>query len=469
MKTRVYIALRFVAALGLLLCSTTGVTAEPSGDFVPEELVCRMIPDATVDSVNANYGTEIKRYLSYTGSYLLQTQPGQNAESLATIISARPDVYYCHANYLLDAPEAVQSSQPFLDAVATIDPITQPAATTLQLAETRTVATGDSVTVGIIDVGINLTHPSLASRVTSAIDYVDGDTIASDEPGGSGSGHGTFIAGVVNLVAPDAALMAYRVLDTNGRGDGFTIAEAVVQAVDDGCKVINLSVVMSGDHGALDDAVSYAHYNNVMVIAAAGNDSSEVERFPASDSNVLAVASLDSNDVKSSFSNYNGKVDISAPGEQVYAPFLDTSWAWWHGTSFAAPFVAGTAALIYQANPQASWDQVRDAIRETAVDVDSLNPLFAGKLGKGRINPGAAIQYASLHCCLGTTGNVDGAGAVDLIDLAHLIAYLLSSSRPELPCPDEANINGIEIIDLSDLSLLVSYLTTPDGFLPACR
>ena len=147
--------------------------------------------------------------------------------------------------------------------------------------------------MGVIDAGVNLTHPLLAGTTSPGLDYVDGDSLANDEPGGMASGHGSFVAGVVKLVAPDAQIVPYRVLNPDGRGNGYTIAEAVLQAVEDGCKVINISMVMAGQHGSLDFAIEYAKNNNVMVIAAAGNDSINTDLFPAKDSYTISVAALD--------------------------------------------------------------------------------------------------------------------------------------------------------------------------------
>ncbi|MCM2271614.1 MAG: S8 family serine peptidase [candidate division Zixibacteria bacterium] len=453
--------------IALLASLAPYVAAGPTGDFVPEQMVCKVMPGYSVDSINQQYGTSVTRYLSHISAYLLETQPGQNAESLAAVIATDPQVVYCSANYLLDAPEAVQSSQPFLDAVPSTDPMTQTAATTLQLSSTQSVTTGDGVLVGVIDAGINLAHPTLQPAATSGYDFIANDSSAIDEEGGRGSGHGTFVAGVINLVAPDAHLIAYRVLDTTGRGDGFMIADALLTAVDQGCKVINLSIVMSGKHDVLDEAIEFARNQNVMVIAAAGNDSSEVELFPALDSYVLAVAAVDSLDQKSLYSNYHGKIDICAPGDSVYAPYLDSAYAWWDGTSFAAPFVAATAALIYAIKPTATWEEVRDALLNTTVNIDSQNPAYVGKLGQGRLDPLAAVQFIQQTCCVGTTGNLDGVGTVDLSDLSLLIAYItMSNVRPT--CRAEWNLNSQGAIDLTDLSIMIAYVTGSLSQLPLC-
>ena len=173
---------------------SAAVQANTAGDYVPGELVCKMKPGGVIDSVNQIYGTTTKQVLSETGSYLLGVSGSQNLDSLVTAILTRSDVFYCSLNYLLDAPEAVQSSQPFIDLSRGSTMLSQEAANTLNLSTVHALATGASVTVGVIDVGVNLTHPALASSVASGFDFISNSPIAQDVPGGKSSGHGTFIA-----------------------------------------------------------------------------------------------------------------------------------------------------------------------------------------------------------------------------------------------------------------------------------
>ena len=317
-----------------------------STDYIPEQLICQLLPGNDIENINSTYSTTTLVYLPSLDIYLLQTETGVDAAVLAVQISLEPSVIVCEPNYIFDTPEGVQSSQPFLDELGSGDYQAQTAALTLNIEQAQTASMGTGIRVAVIDVGINMTHPQLAPVTTSGFDFVSNDAVASDEPGGVASGHGTFVAGVINLVAPESEIISYRVLDTTGRGNGFSVTEAVIQAVDNGCKVINLSMVMDVQHAALDLAIEYARNNDVMVIAAAGNDSIDTDKFPFKDSYTLGVAAVDSNNVLADFSNYGGKVDVCAPGTQIYAPFLDSSFAWWDGTSFAAPFVAAQAALL---------------------------------------------------------------------------------------------------------------------------
>jgi len=431
-----------------------------AGDFKAEELVCRMELGFSIDIVNNAHGTTVKGFVQQTSCYLLGTQSGQNAESLAVEISELPGVQYCGANYYLDAPEPFQLSQPFLDFDGTGDYQTQWAASVLSLTTVHTLTEGSGVKVAVIDCGVNLDHPEFVAKsggVYSGWDFVDGDSIANDEPGGVGSGHGTFVAGVVKLAAPGCDIYAYRVLDTLGRGDGYTVTEALLQAIEDGCKVVNLSLGMVGRHDALDDALKYAESQDITVVTSAGNDSTEVDLvfpFPGKKASCLTVAALDSLNIKADFSNYGYKVDICAPGTQIYSPFLDTSYAWWDGTSFAAPFVTGLAALIYSVDSMFTWEEVDYVISETATNIDSLNPGMEGKLGSGLVNMVAALEMVTSLLC----GDVDASGGVNVSDLIYLVDYLFHGGAAPYPLLRTGDVDCTCSVNIADVVYLVNYL-----------
>ncbi|MFH2056977.1 MAG: S8 family serine peptidase, partial [bacterium] len=398
---------------GLLLAGVLLATLAPElmgaqngwGDYKSEELVCRMQPGYAIEIVNDLFGTSVKGNLPQTNCFLLATPEGADPETLAVAIMELPEVLYCGANYYLDAAEPFQRSQPFLDQQVIGEFLLQAAADTLDLDAAQLLSDGSAVPVAVIDGGINLSHPEFSLKsggIVSGWDYVDDDPEADDEAGGPGSGHGTFVAGVVRLTAPGAPIYAYRVLDTLGRGDGYTIAAALLRAVDDGCRVINLSLGMVGKNDALDDAMKYAEHLQVMVVAAAGNDSTEsnyVFPFPAARNNCYAVAALDSTNRKADFSNFGLKVDGCAPGTEIYSPYLDTSYAWWSGTSFAAPFVSGLAALLLASDPALTPEQIKSIIAMTAVSIDADNPGLEGRRGCGLIDPVAALQYLQNYLC----------------------------------------------------------------------
>jgi subtilisin family serine protease len=305
----------------------------------------------------------------------------------------------------------------------------------------------------------------LLAKVSSGNDYVDDDNLSQDEPGGAAFGHGTFIAGIVRLTAPDAQIIAYRVLDTSGGGNGFYIANAIIEAVEDSCNVINLSFVMNGVHPTVVKALQYARLNDVVVVAAAGNDSSLVDKFPASSAYTISVTAVDSFGLKADFSNYSPTVKLVAPGTGIYASYPGNQYARWDGTSFAAPFVSGQAALLFALNPDASWNNINNAICSLAVNIDSLNPGYEGLLGFGLIDPLATVQQSGSYVC----GDINNDGtATNVEDLNFIVNYVFRGGA--IPANLLAsNCDGrIGEPNILDLACIVNYIFR-SGHSPICN
>ncbi len=471
-----------------------------------DELVCKMYQGYSIGVVLDSFSTTLKGLQPQTGCYLLGIPEGADPESLGTVIEQLPEVQFCRANYILGAPEPFQRSQPFIDVQAVGDMELQPAAQTLAIEQAISISDGSGVRVAIIDAGIDFSHPFFADcpgTVTSGYDYVDNDSDAFDEPGGPATGHGTFIAGIYHLTAPGADLISYRVLDTLGSGDGYTIAEAILQAMDDECKVINLSLGMIGTNDAVDEALKLAKRNNIMVVAAAGNDSTDnnlIFPFPAERTYCMAVAALDSLLVKADFSNYGIKIDVCAPGTQIYGPYPGEQYAWWDGTSFAAPFAGALAALLYSADPSATWDEVFAAIELSAINVDSLNPGLEGQLGSGLIDLEGALTMIqeivplSVDCngnliddgidlakgiledtngdgfpdnCTGfICGDLDGDQIVNILDILFYIQYKFKSGA-EPSVLGAADVNHDLSLNIIDIVYLIDFKFM-DGPAPDC-
>ncbi len=164
----------------------------------------------------------------------------------------------------------------------------------LGLSVAHRFATGSDVIVAVLDTGIDASHPVLAGHLSAGFDYVDDDAdpaeVASGLDGnGDGIpdgayGHGTFVAGMVHLVAPDATVMPMRVLDPDGDGSIFLVAQAIVDSVEAGADVINLSMGTKQkiNSKVVGDAVKYAQDRGAVVVAAAGNDGTELRQYPGS-------------------------------------------------------------------------------------------------------------------------------------------------------------------------------------------
>jgi subtilisin family serine protease len=282
-----------------------------------------------------------------------------------------------------------------------------------------------SVTVAVMDTGVDATHPDLIAALVPGNTFVsqpDDECIAGTTR--DDNSHGTHVAGIVGAtgnntegiagVAFGVRLMPVKVLDCTGTGNLSDVANGLVWAVDNGAKVINLSLGSVSDSPTLRSAVQYAAQRNVLVVSASGNCGTTGDKclslnqleYPAAYPEVLAVGATDSDDSIAFFSTRNSSVDVSAPGRRIvstaptYATYLSqrTTNAWslnYHvasGTSQAAPFAAGLAALIWSAEPSLTVAQVVERIRTTADDQGAVG--YDESYGTGRVNAQKAIALS---------------------------------------------------------------------------
>lgn len=449
------------AILAGLIVATMAAAAEPGEigpKYSPNEVVCRLLPGTTIEEISATYGTSVKEHLAETDVYLLAIPHGQNPESTAALIQNDPRVEFCRPNYYLAVPEGFQRSSPFVDQELIGTYEDQPAAVTLALPTTHDLATGEGTTIALIDGGVDFSHPVFAlapGDIVSRYDYLEEDSLAQPDTLGSCAAHGTFVAAALQLVAPGADINIYKVLDTAGQGSAFTVAAAVLQAIADSVSVINLSLGMTGIDENLDEALRLARQADIPIVASAGNDSTDLNSifpFPASRTYAIAVAALDSTNRKAGFSNYGLRVDVCAPGTAIYSAYADSLYAWWDGTSFAAPMVAGVIALVREVNPGLTAVQIDTLVRYSATNIDSLNPGFEGLLGAGLVNPIKALERARPVAY----GDVTADGAIEVSDLTALVAFLFLGG--ELNTFANADASCDLEVNVADLTILIRYL-----------
>ncbi len=326
-----------------------------------------------------------------------------------------------------------QPTDPKADSTIAAPPFGTAALGQYYLKQTRAyrawdVARGDStLVIGITDSGVRLTHQDLRQQIKhnyadpingrdddndGYIDNFSGWNLAdnNNDTGYDASlSHGSFVAGVAAGRADNGVgvagvgnrcrflpLCIYPKLGT-GSFAGF---EAIAYGADHGCQVIVMAWGGPGGYSQLEqDVCTYAAVNrDVVLVAAAGNTNGDLRFYPASYDHVLSVTGVLSTDIKPVAFTYNHRVDLSAPGASImttygygaastYGP-LDADYIAVSGTSFAAPQVAGAAALVRQRFPAYSAAQVRAQLRQSADNVDNLpgNAAWVGKIGTGRLN-----------------------------------------------------------------------------------
>jgi hypothetical protein len=277
----------------------------------------------------------------------------------------------------------------------------QPATQLINLASTQTTYKVDGAgIVAVIDTGVDPSHPVLAPVLLSGYDFtrnrdgadekgditqstaalVDGSSAAwvnqstaalvdqstaavVDGSGYAAFGHGTMVAGVVHLVAPKAYILPLKAFNADGSGYTSDVIRAIYRAVNLNAKVLNMSFSFASSSQEVNNAITFANKQNVICVAAAGNNGQNIAVYPAAYANVVGVASTSNSDVRSTFSNYGaGHVWLAAPGEGVVTTYPWGAYAATWGTSFSTPFVAGTAALLYDVSASADQSDVAQSV-----------------------------------------------------------------------------------------------------------
>ena len=294
---------------------------------------------------------------------------------------------------------------------------------------------GSGVMVAILDSGI-CENEQFNAVTVAGIDLV-GEGIA-----GEGAAHGTSVASIVagsEGVAPSSELLAIRVLDEHGQGNSFHVAQGIVQAVDLGADIINLSLAVYQDSPVLRNAVTYARSKDVLLVAAAGNDGYNQMPFPAAYVEVISVTAIDANHRHALFPNQSTKIDFAAPGVSILTAAEEAGTTLFTGTSAAAPFVSGTLASMLSENPNQSSQQAIDTLKR------HLNE--AGSAGEDALYGDGVLDWNRLR-----ERNTPG-----ILDIALAEIHLDHEALPGTTMPVEVTVQnrGTKWFPESELEVIV--------------
>ncbi|HEX78424.1 MAG TPA: S8 family serine peptidase [Dehalococcoidia bacterium] len=395
--------------------------------------------------------------------YRLHLPQDADVLAIAQEYQASPDVEYAEPNYIVHT--ALAPDDPYYWSQGSWGQSYQDmwGLHKIEAGAAWDITTGSSeVVIAVVDTGVDYNHEDLAANMWVNIaerdgiageddddngyiddiygwDFFNGDDviIAHDNDPADDHGHGTHVAGIIAAVGNNGTgivgvswnsrIMAVKFLGVDGQGTCEDGAEAMVYAADNGAKIINLSWGGEGPSQILGDALDYARSRGCLIIAAAGNDDHELgtyKFFPAEDPDVAAVAATDWDDEKASFSNYE-HIAVCAPGVDILSlraantdmygngtHIIDEHYYRASGTSMAAPFVSGLAALVWQQYPDWDAQRVLSCIKASAEDIDEVNPDYAGQLGSGRINAHRALSLSLLQGRVQLQGRDDHSGVI---------------------------------------------------------
>ncbi|MFW5790567.1 MAG: S8 family peptidase [Bacillota bacterium] len=300
------------------------------------------------------------------------------------------------------------------------------AASAIKLPQAWDQTTGsNNIRVAVLDTGIDYNHPELADFVdkNSSYNFIDDNDNVMDY-----HSHGTHVAGIISArgdnntgttgVMWESELMAVKVLDDNGSGSEWSLAQGILYAAGlldnqprQTADIINLSLGMSDSNHipkTLEKAIERAAAEGVIIIAASGNKGSSKVIYPAAFSDVIAVGALEENNSGApeiaSYSNYGPEIDVVAPGSLIYSTFADNKYGYMSGTSMATPHVSGLAGLMLSEGIRAS--DIRSLLQDTAIKLG--NDDFNESYGHGMIDTYKSVHQANkINIILGNK-NDDG-------------------------------------------------------------
>lgn len=247
--------------------------------------------------------------------------------------------------------------------------------------------TGKGVKVAVLDTGIDYSHLDL--RVTSGVSFVAETIDYKDDVG-----HGTHVAGILSAhnnelgtlgVAPDVNLYAVKVLDRSSTGYISDIISGIEWSINNKMNVVNMSFEGDIYSKSLQRVLDKAYNSGILLFAAAGNQNNTIT-YPAAYPSVIAVGSVDQNNIRASSSGTGSKLELMAPGVGILSTLLNQDIGMMSGTSMASPHAAGVAALVLEAKPSLSAVEVRLLLQQTAVPLGNSD-LY----GRGLVNAKNAV------------------------------------------------------------------------------
>jgi serine protease len=377
----------FLKTLGLGL-GTTGLLGASSKTISarsqrqrgakPDEILVGMAPSANIAEAVASVRRELPSQaeivhqndtLGYLAVRLPEQANSQTKTRLQAALQQRPAVAYVEQNATYQV--TINPNDALFDSQYAPQQVRAPTAW-------ETTLGSESVTISIVDQGVQYDHPDLTAQFgsTAGYDFVDNDTDPYPDSL-SEEQHGTHVAGIASATTnnetgiagmSNSRLLSARAFSEAGSGSTSDIADAIQWSTDQGADLLNLSFGGGGYTQTLKSAVSYALTNGALPIAAAGNDSSEVG-YPASYSECIAVSAVDETEQLARFSNYGPEIDVTAPGVEVLSTVPDDSYGNLSGTSMSCPAATGVAGLGLAVDSDLSAESLRTRLQETAVDI----------------------------------------------------------------------------------------------------
>lgn len=363
----------------------------PRVERVSNELLVRFSPQATAEEIaalNEASAAGVVKQIPQLKIYRLSFPAGSDMEAVKQRYAESSLIQKVEPNYVARIP-AQKVNDPKSGEQWSLQKARVPEAWSISAGST-------DVVIAVVDTGVDAEHPDLAHQLQQGYDVLTGTQgIPADD-----NGHGTQMAAIIAAEGNNALgvagvswksrIMPIKVLDASGAGAYADIIEGLIYAADHGADIVNLSLGGYAYSETMRDAVQYAHDKNVVIVAGAGNDASNYPIYPAALPDVLGVTATGEADEKWSYSNFGSFVDLAAPGVGILSATIGGGYGYASGTSQAAAFVSGVAALVKAANGTLTNTQIEDRLQASADDLGaSGRDVF---FGAGRVNALRALS-----------------------------------------------------------------------------
>ena len=459
-----------LVGLTLLLCVAIA-SPQTVEEYVPGQAVMRINFGELAETIISGTGALVLDSIAGRQIYLLEFPKFIPIDSILARVGKNEGVIQIQPNYRHSFPECQQMSQsfpdqnapPFEEGAQPESYYKQDALEVVHADSAGLLADGEGVIVAVIDNGLDLDHPLFHQRIADGgYDFIDGDPTPAEDTGAM-YGHGTFVSSMVSLLAPGCTILPIRAFNSDGIGTTYSIMEALNLATVSGARIANLSFCYPDYNPILETAFHDAELAGMILVAAAGNDSTSAASYPAAYTSVMGISAIDTNEVLADFSNYGDYVDLCAPGVNVYGALPDDRWGWWSGTSFSAPIVSGICALVLSRDSAAPADVMRVHLEQTARTALEWGGVDPPSLMYGF---GCADGYKAVHAF--SFGDMDNSGRVNLTDITRLVSFVYMSGGPAEIDPDLGNFNCAGQINLADITDMVGFVYLGGGHFWPC-
>ncbi|MCE5323443.1 S8 family serine peptidase [bacterium] len=478
------LGLKLVVLLGLCFGIVSAADAG-NYNYVPNEYIINVqsgTSSSAVEMLVDNMGASIVKELPLSGMYHIKMGrtsriSSRSRSSLSSRLAVTWAVDHIQPNYVYTL--CTVPNDPGYENQWGMEMINMPDAWNIEKGV-------ESVRVGVIDTGV-ANHPDLEGRISSGYDFVDDDS----DPSNDLHGHGTFVSGiiaaqgdndkgVVGVCWDNVQIVPIRAFEGSS-ADTDVLLEAEQYALDQGVDVLNMSYGSYGDDAATDEMMKKLYAAGVILVAAAGNEETNLPSYPASCDGVISVSALGPDESLAYYSNYGSTIDIAAPGgddststaDQIYSTVFsiddDTGEYYYYygyfgaGTSYACPHVAGAAAILLSYGIPAS--EVTDRLLKSArpPKTGALDP---NKYGAGVLDVKAALTYGGVQILQPSAGGTVSSRptfkiSLTNVDTSSVKVYLDYPDTDENGVPDDLTDTSYVILDSSNISAGIITATWP--------